>query len=465
MPKPDSAVKTIFTLGWEDFKEKHPGKVPRWMYKTVLKMLRCRTEKLGCHFLRCEDSTCGTPHFRLIPHSCKQRICASCGKVGNDNWLAKIQEITLPIIHHHITFTVPFELRPLIQTNLVVLLNALYETSAKAVMKYAEKRKHGFKPGILSCCQTYGSALNFNPHIHMAVTTGGVSLEDGKSWVACEYFDAVAVSKIFVAMFVKKLRSLFKKGELTIPRSLKEAGVADFSSFSKFLGSLVAGIFQKKSKKSWSVFVSQRDKKDPSPVSYIGRYIRTPPISEKRIEHVGRDGVCFSVNDYALKEDDFWEAPVFDDWGHKRILRTPKPRGQRPKRQKLLTLTVEEMIDRLIQHILPPRFKIPRFYGLYANRNAAVRKQVLEILPKAVRLSKKIMKKWEKKAMSWRERRTEQNGEDPVSCKGCGSEMKFWKAVSGGHGIFKKYSFTQIEKMGYWELVEKIQEIEADDTS
>ena len=156
---------------------------------------------------------------------------------------------------------------------------------------------------------------------------------------------------------------------------------------------------------------------------------------------------------------------MYADSGRKQNLWTPKPRHQRPKRQKPLTLSLDEMIGLLIQHILPPHFKIPRFYGLYANRVAAQRKQVLEHLPKKVRLSKKTMKKWEKEATPWRERRTAQNGEDPVVCKGCGGEMKFWKAVSGGHGLLQKYSFKQIQRMSYQTLLEKMQDVEADDTS
>jgi hypothetical protein len=463
-------IKQIFELGFEDFRKEHPEKVSEWVVETVTTMIACRTERLGCHLMRCGGSVgqMQCEKLRFVPHSCKQKICSSCGKIANDNWLAKMQEITLPIVHHHITFTVPKQLRPLIAGNYQILLSAMYETSAKAVMVFA--KKHGFKPGILSCSQTYGTELNFNPHIHMAVTTGGIGIwKKGKKkrkqkqnvgeWVPYDDFKATVISEIWVAIFLKKLRRLYQQQKLVIPWTEKEL-MKDYGKFTRFLATLVPrGMFSsmnKKGWKGWSVFVSERKTMDPSPLGYIGRYIRTPPISEKRITAVA-DAVSFFVKDYHHeKEEGASSFPVFSGMNIVNWVKNPKYAW---KKTKLLQLELLEMVGRLISHIPPRGFKIPRSYGLYANRCKAERIEMLTKIPEKYIIPKEIMEKWEKKKTSWRERQTEKHGADPFLCD-CGKEMKFDREIPGNHPVWKKYSMKDLAAMKASEALSAIAKAE-----
>jgi hypothetical protein len=406
--------------------------------------------------------------LKLVVHSCKQKICSSCGKVGNDNWLAKISEITFPIVHHHITWTVPYQLRPLIQVNYTLLIGAMYETTAKAVMKYS--KEHGFKPGMVSCSQTYGSDLSgFKPHIHMAVTGGGAGIwKRGKKnnigeWIPYDYFDAVALSHIWVAILLKKLRKLYKKGKLVIPYS-DTVTMKDYNSFCVFLSRLIPqDFFKKGGRKGWSVFVSKRDKKDPSPIGYIGRYIRTPPLSERRIQKVMDHTVSFMVNDYERKNEDFWRIPI-KPYGTMEI-RLPKQRWEMPKRKKEVVLNIHELIERLIQHIPPKNFKNPRLYGLYANRSKKEREEILKKIPDQYKIPPETMKRWEKRKMSWAERRKQESGEDPMICPDCGGRFEYYKDLPGDHPIWKKYTAKQLQKMKLTEVMKAIAEAEGNDTS
>ena len=71
---------------------------------------------------------------------------------------------------------------------------------------------------------------------------------------------------------------------------------------------------------------------------YIGRYLRHLAISNRRIEY------------YDGKNITFW----YEDKKHIK---------------HYITLTVEEFILRLIQHIPPKNFKMVRHYGLYNRKN------------------------------------------------------------------------------------------------
>lgn len=473
MPAPYShgSIKRVFEIGWEPFMEVHPEKVTPWMKKTIQQMLWCRTEKLGFHMMRCNTGGVGEvqcEQYKLIVHSCKQKICSSCGKVGNDNWLAKIAEITFPTVHDHITWTVPYPLRPLIQANYTTLIGAMYEASAKAIMKYC--RNHGFKPGMVSCSQTYGSDLSgFNPHIHMAVTQGGVGIvkrERRKNigiFVSCDYFDAVSLSKIWVAIFLKKLRKLYKQKSLVVPYS-DIVTMKDFHSFNRFLDSLVPkDFFTKGGRKGWSVFVSKRGKKDPSPIGYIGRYIRTPPLSEGRIVRVLDHTVSFLVNDYERRDEDFVKIPI-KPYGTMEM-RIPKQRWELPKRKKEMVVKITELIEKLIQHIPPKNFKNPRFYGLYANRSKKEREELLKKIPDKYKIPPETMKRWEKRRLSWAERRKQESGVDPMTCPDCGGRMEYYKDLPGDHPIWKKYNVKQLRKMKLTEILGAIAEAEENDTS
>ena len=183
---------------------------------------------------------------------------------------------------------------------------------------------------------------------------------------------------------------------------------------------------------------------DPSPLGYIGRYIRTPPISEKRIMGVSPESISFFVKDYENKKENGAKSfPVFA--GMKIVNWVKNPKYGR-KRTKMMELALNEMVGRLISHISPKGFKIPRSYGLYANRCAGLRKEVLAKIPRKYIIPQEIMEKWEKKKTSWRERQMEKQGKDPLLCD-CGHEMTFDREIKGNHPIWKSYSMKDLSAM------------------
>ena len=53
------------------------------------------------------------------------------------------------------------------------LLKVFMDEGVRLIQTYFEN-KHHVTPGIIAGLHTFGSRLNYNPHIHMLVTMGGM---------------------------------------------------------------------------------------------------------------------------------------------------------------------------------------------------------------------------------------------------------------------------------------------------
>lgn len=125
---------------------------------------------------------------------------------------------------------------------------------------------------------------------------------------------------------------------------------------------------------------------------YIGRYAKRPAMSESRIK--GYDGVhvTFEYEDKIEKE------------------------------HRVLTLLAEEFLIHLIRHIHTKYFRQIRYAGIYSSRtrehDVATGRMVLRLTR-----GKQVY------PPSWRERRRQRNGADPLVCHHCGAELELVKIV------------------------------------
>src|SRR5690606_16261435 len=121
----------------------------------------------------------------------------SCGAARTDAWCRELLSDLLEVDYRHLVFTLPQELRHLIRCNKQVLLSALYRAGARALLSLTagqpmpkpgknrqqmQRKKRRYLPGMLIVCHTFGSNLQFNPHLHVLVTAGGLSL-DHETWI------------------------------------------------------------------------------------------------------------------------------------------------------------------------------------------------------------------------------------------------------------------------------------------
>ena len=215
-----------------------------------------------------------------------------------------------------LTFTLPAELRALVQAHQRDLYGLLLSSAAAAVQKLAwDPRYVGGQLAILAVLHTWTRALLYHPHAHLLVSAGGLSA-DGQQWEAARnpafLVPGFALSRIF--------RGKFKAG-------LKPLGL---------LAQVTPSVWDKK----WVVHC-QPAGSGQKVLEYLGRYVFRTAIANSRLDAFENGHVRFHYTDN----------------------RTHQPRQ--------VDLPVEEFIGRFLQHTLPKGFVKVRTYGLWSAQGQA----------------------------------------------------------------------------------------------
>ena len=71
------------------------------------------------------------------------------------------------------------------------------------ILKFYRK-KEGIEPGIILVIQTSGRSLNFNPHLHLLITEGGLG-KDNK-WYSLSYIDQYLLGRKWQYFLLTRLR-------------------------------------------------------------------------------------------------------------------------------------------------------------------------------------------------------------------------------------------------------------------
>jgi hypothetical protein len=236
---------------------------------------------------------------------------------------------------------------------------------------------------------TFGSILEFHPHLHVLLAEGGVGV-DSDVWKDCQFFPHQVLKERFKYYLIKHLREYSKKKLLSIPNSVKQIwkkklGVKDFFSVSIRLHKVI-----------WYVYIGERLSSANFTVGYIGRYAKRPCLSETKIINYSFEKQIVSF--------------VYKD----KISRTIKKE----------TVSVEEFISRIIRHIPDKNFRLIRHCGFYAN---CVKGKLMPMLRYQILL---LFKTFEfifspkDQPGSWRERIKKSTGNDPLPCPRCKTEME-----------------------------------------
>lgn len=368
-------LQMIFSQYWICYCQWYTGKLREAVIENVKKILSCRTARLGFHLYQCEQCSA----VRLVPHSCKSRFCSSCGKIATDKWSEERLSDILAVEYHHLVFTIPWQLRAICLLNRQVMFNLLFSAAALSITIWT-KEYGGYLPGLYIVLHTFGSDLKFNPHFHMIVTAGGLSL-DKSQWIS---------SPKDYLMPEAGLKKRWKYNVISAIIEKNNAGLLQMPYLSKQGKPLnLRGVISVISKLSWYIFIGSRLLEVGMTVKYIGRYTKRPVIAETRILHCDDKWVIFQYKDYA-------------DEGKSSV-----------KKMRLFTF-----ITYLVHHIPDKHFRVVRGYGLFSNRLKG------ELVPKARRL---LGQSPQSKAMvhpSWRERKIQESGDDPLICEDCLIEMQ-----------------------------------------
>jgi hypothetical protein len=171
-------LKQIFEANnnWSDFVVQHGDQLRPVIIKEIDKMLSCRDPlKSGYHKYTCPTHS---DVEVIVPHTCKSRFCSSCGTLAVNNWINQAMSRFLDVPHHHIVFTIPEQLRNIFLYDRN-LLNILFTASSHTILNWCQDTGN-YLPGACSVIHTFGSQLNFNPHIHMLITSGGLSNDQSR---------------------------------------------------------------------------------------------------------------------------------------------------------------------------------------------------------------------------------------------------------------------------------------------
>lgn len=336
--RPKHELADVLRQYGEGFLEKY--KISYQKTKVLRAIVNCRTAVLGGHLQSC--SNC---HYQQNAYnSCRNRHCPKCQIQQREKWIQARIEQVLPVTYFHVVFTIPSELNQLCLAYPKQLYNTLFSSSWKTIEIFSKDIKHlGAKSGMISILHTWGQNLSLHPHIHCIVPSGGINKQ--KKWKEARgkgkyLFPVKAMSKVFRAIFLKKLKLLKNKGEID-----------DIN-----LQALVDILFNK----PWVVYAKKPFSGVKSVIEYLGRYSHKIAISNHRIKTIKDNKVYFSYKNY------------------------------RTNQCSQIHLSAKEFIRRFTQHILPKGFVRIRHFGICASRNKAVlthikkqllKKQSIEVKP------------------------------------------------------------------------------------
>ena len=120
--------------------------------------------------------------------------------VSKRKWVDARREDILDAPYFHVVFTVPEELNPIIYSNQKFLYTALYHAASDTLSELAADCKYlGTDIGYICILHTWGSTMNFHPHIHAIVLGGGLDVKNHWKDNGKDFFLPIKViSKYFV---------------------------------------------------------------------------------------------------------------------------------------------------------------------------------------------------------------------------------------------------------------------------
>jgi hypothetical protein len=293
--------------------------------KAVEAIMQCRTTERGYNVLSCPQGH----GDKIQTHSCRHRSCPLCAEQSRYEWIEQEKQRLLDCSHFHVIFTMPHEYLTLWAYNRKWFTRHLFKACRDTLLELLEDPRYlGAKPGILMTLHTWGRQLNYHPHIHCLVSAGGATR--GGEWR--DSGDYLLPIRVVKALYRGKLQARIKEAlladELQLPTGDNRAAL------------LVT--HRQLYQKPWSVRIQEKYEHGRGVALYLARYLKGGPVKPGQLQ-VTAKGIELTYRDH------------------------------RDQRRKLLRLTQDEFIRRLLWHVPEGGVHVVRHYGLYAGRNQARR--------------------------------------------------------------------------------------------
>lgn len=231
--------------------------------------------------------------------------------------------------YHHVVFTVPHELNELFRWNRSWFADQVMAASRETLLQLlGEPKWLGALPGLVQSWHTWGRNLIVHPHVHVLVTAGGWTDSGWKHLCRDYLLPSKVLRSVYRGKLQSRLRAGLSSGEMVLP-----AGQDVIS---------VRRLLQRLYRKQWSVNVQSRYGHGRGVLTYLGNYVRGGPVREHQLQSLSPTSVTFRHLDH------------------------------RDKRIKPCTLSIEDFLLRLSEHVPEKGFQAVRYSGLYASSHRAM---------------------------------------------------------------------------------------------
>ncbi|WP_438782484.1 IS91 family transposase [Enterococcus sp. DIV0187] len=371
---------------WEKFNQRYTRRIRSVVKREVKKFRDCGDLKKGYRLFVCE----GCHDVKKVAFRCKGKFCPTCATGESQRWAEVAANDLFTVTHRHVIFTIDEGLREIFlkEKYRKELLKGLMDEAARILLDFF--RKHHIQAGVVATLHAFGSQLEYNPHVHLVVTMGGLT-RDGK-WKDYDYFPFAMLRKYWQNAVLKLIRRTLSQWDKARVQPLLQAAYT-------------------KNAEGFYVHAPKRSRTSLKKIlEYISRYMKRGPIALNRILLYDGKIVMFQYHDKRTNTD------------------------------KIKTMSAEEFIGALIRHIPENQFKTIRRYGIYSRRIKTIMKKVLSNYQKEIQRMLVNVKK-ALKPKSWCERIAEEFGVNPLECTRCGEYYEFsGVSVSKNGRLVVKYA-------------------------
>lgn len=377
--------KQIFRDHWDAFMSACPRYNTPYYDSVIRKMLDCGDpKKMGFVQYRCLN--CG--ETRRIAFTCKSCFCLSCAKPYTDRWADFIGRRMIPgVTYRHIVLTMPDSLGIWFYRNPDLLSPFMRAGHACLLDVFSTTAGAELDIGSIVVLQTAGRPANYNPHLHILVTGGG--LDPQGKWKNVSFIPFEMIHRKWQYHLLTMLRE--NVSDPAVNKDIDRAW-----------------------KKYPKGFVAYVDKGKVPPggqglARYLAKYVVSPPISVRRIERYDGRSVSYWYRDHKTGKIEHATLPVL------------------------------RFIGRMVQHVFPKGFHRIRYFGLHGNvRYAKMREKIAPLVPARRPPDPRGFRVLPRKPFQMLFFDT--FGKDPLLCPRCGGAMDLELIEHPKYGVIKDYS-------------------------
>ncbi len=143
------------------------------------KVLSAQAQYAASAMLRCQSDTqnkmswcCSACQYHeQHPLSCGHRHCPQCQQQTTQQWLQRQHFKQLPCHYFMVTFTIPYQFRPLARAQPKALYQLMFKVMSQVIKGFTQRQQHGVR-GFTAVLHTHNRQRDLHPHIHVMLPCG-----------------------------------------------------------------------------------------------------------------------------------------------------------------------------------------------------------------------------------------------------------------------------------------------------